>query len=146
MADHAGQPVRGLGGSMQVLVLGGLCLLLQQVPIRYRIDFFGEIADASLIHLHTGLLLAIAMLVRDRRVVAGCFALTFVGWTLRQLYLFDDGQPTWMLAWGAATYLLQFAWTLACARWMGWPRNAGARLQRGDWCGSRRSACWCSRW
>lgn len=132
MADHAGQPVRGLGGSMQVLVLGGLCLLLQQVPIRYRIDFFGEIADASLIHLHTGLLLAIAMLVRDRRVVAGCFALTFVGWTLRQLYLFDDGQPTWMLAWGAATYLLQFAWTLACARWMGWPRNTGARLQRGD--------------
>ncbi|MCR6625131.1 MAG: bifunctional diguanylate cyclase/phosphodiesterase [Pseudoxanthomonas sp.] len=132
MADHAGQPVRGLGASMQVLVLGGLCLLLQQVPIRYRIDFFGEIADASLIHLHTGMLLAIAMLVRDRRVVAGCFALTFVGWTLRQLYLFDNGQPTWMLGWGAVTYLLQFAWTLACVRWMGWPRHAGARMQRSD--------------
>lgn len=132
MADHAGQPVRGLGGSMLVLLLGGMCLLLQQVPIRYRIDFFGEVADASLIHLHTGLLLAIAMLVRDRRVVAGCFALTFVGWTLRQLYLFDNGQPTWMLAWGAATYLLQFAWTLTCARWMGWPRAEGARMQRGD--------------
>lgn len=36
MADHAGQPVRGLGGSMLVLLLGGMCLLLQQVPIRYR--------------------------------------------------------------------------------------------------------------
>ena len=86
---------------MQVLLLGGMCLLLQQIPIRYRIDFFGELADASLIHLHTGLLLAIAMLVRDARVVAGCFALTFAGWMLRQLYLFDDGRPTWTLAWGA---------------------------------------------
>jgi len=132
MADHAGQPVRGLGGSMQVLLLGGLCLLLQQIPIRYRIDFFGEIADASLIHLHTGLLLAIAMLVRDARVVAGCFALTLTGWTLRQFYLFDDGRPTWTLAWGAGSYLLQYAWTLLCARWMGWPRAPGTGVQRGD--------------
>ena len=132
MADHAGQPVRGLGGSMQVLLLGGMCVLLQQVPIRYRIDFFGQLADASLIHLHTGLLLAIAMLVRDRRVVAGCFAMAFAGWTLRQLYLFDDGRPTWMLAWGAGSYLLQFAWTLVCAHWMEWPRNLGARLHRPD--------------
>lgn len=132
MADHAGQPVRGLGGSMQVLLLGGMCLLLQQIPIRYRIDFFGELADASLIHLHTGLLLAIAMLVRDARVVAGCFVLTFAGWTLRQLYLFDDGQPSWTLAWGAASYLFQYGWTRLCARWMGWPRMAGTGVQRGD--------------
>jgi len=132
MADHAGRRRRGLGGSMQVLLLGGACLLLQQIPVRYRIDFFGEQADASLIHLHTGLLLAVAMLVRDRRVVAGCFALTFAGWLLRQLYLFDDGQPTWMLAWGAMSYLIQFAWTLVCVRWMGWPRAPGARMQRGD--------------
>ncbi|WP_296279755.1 EAL domain-containing protein [Pseudoxanthomonas sp.] len=132
MADHAGQPVRGLGGSMQVLLLGGMCLLLQQIPIRYRIDFFGELADASLIHLHTGLLLAVAMLVRDARVVAGCFVLTFAGWTLRQLYLFDDGQPSWTLAWGAASYLFQYGWTRLCARWMGWPRMAGTGVQRGD--------------
>lgn len=117
---------------MQVLLLGGMCLLLQQIPIRYRIDFFGELADASLIHLHTGLLLAIAMLVRDARVVAGCFVLTFAGWTLRQLYLFDDGRPSWTLAWGAGSYALQFGWTLLCARWMGWPRRPGAGVQRGD--------------
>ena len=132
MADEAGQPVRGLGGSMQVLLLGGACLLLQQFAVRYRIDFFGDIADASLIHLHTGLLLAVAMLVRDRRVVAGCFLVTFVGWTLRQVYLFDGGQPTRTLAWGAASYLLQYAWTVLCVHWMGWPRRNIARVQRSD--------------
>ncbi|HEV7269686.1 MAG TPA: bifunctional diguanylate cyclase/phosphodiesterase [Pseudoxanthomonas sp.] len=117
---------------MQVLLLGGMCLLLQQIAVRYRIDFFGEVADASLIHLHTGLLLAIAMLARDARVVAGCFVVTFVGWTFRQMYLFDGGRPTWMLAWGAGSYLLQYAWTLLCVRWMGWPRRRGARVQRDD--------------
>ncbi|MBA3930827.1 MAG: hypothetical protein C0521_14700, partial [Xanthomonas sp.] len=117
---------------MQVLLLGGLCVLLQQIPIRYRIDFFGEVVDASLIHLHTGLLLAIAMLVRDWRVVAGCFALACAGWMFRQTYLFDGGRPTVMLAWGVSGYLLQYAWTMACARWMGWPRASGARLQRSD--------------
>lgn len=132
MADDAGQPVRGLGGSMQVLLLGGMCLLLQQVAVRYRIDFFGDIADASLIHLHTGLLLAVAMLVRDRRVVAGCFLVAFVGWTLRQVYLFDSGKPTRTLAWGAASYLLQYAWTVLCVHWMGWPRRNIARVQRSD--------------
>ena len=95
MADHPAQPVRGLSGSMQVLLLGIACLLLQQVTIHYRIDFFGYVSDASLIHLHTGLLLAIAMLVRDARVVAACFLLAFIGWALRQIYLHDDGRFTW---------------------------------------------------
>lgn len=132
MADDAGQPVRGLGGGMQVLLLGGVCLLLQQIAVRYRIDFFGEVADASLIHLHTGLLLAIAMLVRDGRVVAGCFALACAGWALRQFYLFDGGKATWTLAWGVAGYLLQYGWTLLCVHWMGWPRRHGTRVQRSD--------------
>ena len=132
MADHPAQPVRGLGGSTRVLLLAGACLLLQQVSIGYRIDFFGDIAQASLIHLHIGLLLAIAMLFRDGRVLAVCFAVTFAGWVLRQMYLFDGGRPTWTLAWGAGSYLLQYLLTVLCARWMGWPRRQPARVQRGD--------------
>ena len=120
-----------MGGSTKVLLLGGLCLLLQQIPVSYRIDFFGELAHASLVHLHAGLLLAIAMLERDRRVVAGCFLLTFVGWTVRQLY-FDQWQPGPVLAWGAASYLFTLGWSLACARWMRWPRAPGQRVQRRD--------------
>ncbi|HJS35261.1 MAG TPA: bifunctional diguanylate cyclase/phosphodiesterase [Pseudoxanthomonas sp.] len=131
MVDHADIQARGLHGSTKVLLLGGLCLLLQQVPISYRIDFFGEQADASLIHLHAGLLLAIAMLERDRRVVAGCFLLTFAGWTVRQLY-FDQWQPGPVLAWGAASYLFTLGWSLVCAQWMRWPRAPGQRVQRRD--------------
>lgn len=131
MGDHADSQARGLGVSTRVLLLGGLCLLLQQVPVSYRIDFFGQQSDASLIHLHAGLLLAIAMLERDRRVVAGCFLLAFAGWTVRQLY-FDAWQPSLVLAWGAASYLFTFGWSLLCAHWTGWPREPGQRVQRRD--------------
>ncbi len=116
----------------QGVALGGLCLLLQQVPVSYRIDFLGQVSDgASLIHLHTGLLLAIALLERDRRVVAGCFLLTFAGWTVRQLY-FNDWRPGAGLLWGGATYAFALGWSLACARWMEWPRPDGQRVMRRD--------------
>ena len=119
------------GRAAKVLLLGGLCLVLQQIPVSYRIDFFGQVADASLVHLHAGLLLAIAMLERDRRVVAGCFLVTFAGWMVRQLY-FDGGRPGAVLAWGGANYLFTLGWSLACARWLGWPRPEGQRVQRPD--------------
>lgn len=119
------------GRAAKVLLLGGLCLVLQQIPVSYRIDFFGQVADASLVHLHAGLLLAIAMLERDRRVVAGCFLATFAGWMVRQLY-FDGGRPGAVLAWGGANYLFTLGWSLACARWLGWPRPEGQRVQRPD--------------
>ncbi|MBP6458170.1 MAG: hypothetical protein KA222_06000, partial [Pseudoxanthomonas sp.] len=120
------------GWVTRAVVLGGLCLLLQQVPVSYRIDFFGQVSDgASLIHLHAGLLLAIALLERDRSVVAGCFLLTFAGWTVRQLY-FNDWRPGAGLLWGGATYAFALGWSLACARWMEWPRPDGQRVMRRD--------------
>ena len=128
--DHV-EGVWRAGRAAKVLLLGGLCLLLQQVPVSYRIDFFGQVADASLVHLHAGLLLAIAMLERDRRVVAGCFLVTFAGWMVRQL-CFDGGRPGAVLAWGGANYLFTLGWSLACARWLGWPRPEGQRVQRPD--------------
>ena len=128
--DHV-EGVWRAGRAAKVLLLGGLCLLLQQVPVSYRIDFFGQVADASLVHLHAGLLLAIAMLERDRRVVAGCFLVTFAGWMVRQLY-FDGWRLGAVLAWGAASYLFTLGWSLACARWVGWPRPEGQRVQRRD--------------
>mgnify|MGYP006203861751 CR=1 FL=1 len=124
--------LRRAGWVTRAVALGGLCLLLQQVPVSYRIDFFGQVSDgASLIHLHAGLLLAIALLERDRRVVAGCFLLTFAGWTVRQLY-FNDWRPGAGLLWGGATYAFALGWSLACARWMEWPRPDGQRVMRRD--------------
>ncbi|WP_284449217.1 EAL domain-containing protein [Pseudoxanthomonas mexicana] len=129
--DHVERLGRA-GWVTRVVALGGLCLLLQQVPVSYRIDFLGQVSDgASLIHLHAGLLLAIALLERDRRVVAGCFLLTFVGWTVRQLY-FNDWRPGAGLLWGGATYAFALGWSLACARWMEWPRPDGQRVMRRD--------------
>ncbi len=114
--DHV-ERLRRAGWVTRAVALGGLCLLLQQVPVSYRIDFLGQVSDgASLIHLHAGLLLAIALLERDRRVVAGCFLLTFVGWTVRQLY-FNDWRPGAGLLWaGPRTH----------SRWAGvWHALAG---------------------
>ncbi|GGD35067.1 EAL domain-containing protein [Pseudoxanthomonas indica] len=109
----------------KIVLLGGLCVLAQQVAISYRIDFFGTTANASLIHLHAGLLLAIALLETDRRVVAGAVAFTAVGWAVRQ-WNFEPGQ--WPpLLWGLGAWIAIGFWTLACARWAGWPRDPERR-------------------
>ena len=42
----------------KILLLGSLCLLLQQVAVPYLLELWGHSAKASLVHLHTGLLLA----------------------------------------------------------------------------------------
>jgi EAL domain-containing protein (putative c-di-GMP-specific phosphodiesterase class I)/GGDEF domain-containing protein len=112
----------------KIVLLGLLCLLLQQIPIPYRIDFFGNQDDASLIHLQAGVLLAIAMLDRDRWVLAGTYFITFLGWTVRQSS--DEGGPSITLLWGLAVSTLGYVWTAACARWAGWPRPAETRRVR----------------
>lgn len=111
-------------------MLGGLCLLLQQVPVRYQLVIGGETADASLAHLHVGLLLAIAMLARDRWLLPGTYALATLGWLVRALH---SGYPAHQIGLGLLFAVGGWLWTLLCARWMGWPHPAEApALRRAD--------------
>lgn len=123
------QPATGWWRSRtgKILLWGLLCVLAQQVAVSYRIDFFGNTANASLIHLHAGLLLALALLEPDRRVVLATLAITAMGWAVRQ-WSMEPGQIA-PLVWGALMWVLVSAWTLACARWAGGPEPHG-RLDR----------------
>lgn len=114
--------------SLRILLLGSGILLLQQVSIPYGFTFGSFAAPhASLVHLHTGLLLAIAMLERDRGVVAGCFLFELIGWAIRAHL---QGHPMPVLAMGALALVVIFGWTLLCVRWLGWPRPLGRQEVR----------------
>jgi EAL domain-containing protein (putative c-di-GMP-specific phosphodiesterase class I) len=112
------------------LLFGLLGVLLQQVAVPYSAHLLGLTQDASLLHLHVGLLLAVAMLERDPRVVAGAFAVVFLGWVVRAWSVGYD-----MVQWlpiGFAAYALTWGWTVGCARWMGWPRPPPVRIEARD--------------
>lgn len=115
--------------SGKIVLLGVICLLLQQVAAPYWLDFNGNHAKASLIHLQTGVFLAVAMLERDVRVFAGCYAITLVGWLLRAIAF---SYPPLMLALGVFVSGLSAFWIFYCARWMGWPKAEGAVVRRQD--------------
>lgn len=117
--------------SGKILLLGALGVLLQQVTVPYTAALFGVTQAASLLHLHMGLLLAVAMLDRDRWVLAGVFALVFLGWVMRAWTLSYD-MAVWLPI-GAMSYFLTWAWSVLCARWMGWPKPPGrARIGKRD--------------
>lgn len=109
-----------------MILLGSLCVLLQQIPASYEIAFFGVHLPASLIHLHAGLLFAIALLSRDRAVFAGVTVIAYLAWVARQWSV--NGGSLSMLAWSGGVWLLSWAWTLLCVRLIDWP--ADGRLQR----------------
>ncbi len=117
----------------RVLWLGSLALLLQQIPVPYLLALPGAEAapaSASLVHLHAGLLLAVALLDPDRRVLLGCSLVAFAGWLVRAWWMDYQG-GVYLL--GAVNALATYLWTLLCAYWMGWPRPAwGQRLRRED--------------
>lgn len=115
----------------KILMLGSLCVLLQQLSVPYSLVVMGSMAPAaSLLHLHVGMLLAIAMLERDRWVLVGCVALTTMGWLVR----------AWLMSYGPLALLIgplvavaSCFWIILCARWMGWPKPAGTgRVMRRD--------------
>lgn len=110
----------------KILLLGICLLLLHQVLIPYRFTLAGEgFPSASLAHLRTGFLLAIAMLERDRIVLAACVVMDFCVWLIHGLGV---DYPVAMLAIAACSIWVVYAWLCLCARWMGWPREPA--LQR----------------
>jgi EAL domain-containing protein (putative c-di-GMP-specific phosphodiesterase class I) len=112
------------------LLFGLVGVVLQQIAVPYSAQLLGLTQDASLLHLHVGWLLAVAMLERDARVIAGAFAVVFLGWVARAWSVGYD-MAQWLPI-GLAAYALTWGWTVACARFMGWPRPAPVRIQTRD--------------
>lgn len=119
------------GRSGQILLLGLGCLLLQQIAIPYRLVLLGvDEPAASLVHLHVGAMLLIAMAQPDRRIVAGVFVITTAGWLARAWSMNYD---TPLLLTGIVVAVLHYGWALLCAHWMGWPRAANQqRIDRDE--------------
>lgn len=115
----------------RALLLATLCLLLQQITVPYHIDIAGLQSSGSLMHAHYGLLLCIAMLDRDRRVLATCIAAVCLGWLVRAWLA---GYPAPIMASGTLIFVFSYWWTMQCAHWMGWPGDADTvrRIERQD--------------
>ena len=76
------------------------------------------------------MLLAIAMLERDRWVLAGCVSMVAAGWLVRAWLMSYDA---FGLLVGPLVVVAGGLWALLCARWMGWPKPAGMeRVLRRD--------------
>ncbi len=123
------------GWQGRILLLGTAGLLLQQVSVEYTLlmsnaGFGNDAQGASLVHLHVGLSLAIAMLDRDRRVLLGCSLMLLVGWMLRA---WSQDYAGLVYVWGTINAAVIYLWTLLCAYGMGWPRPADdMRVERTD--------------
>ena len=114
----------------QALLVGACAFVLQQWPISYQIDLLGTQAFGSIVHLHAGLLLALAMLYLDRIYLRVAFACVFLGWFARAL---GDSYSPGILLLTSPLYLAMYGWTVWCARWMGWPRpDTQQRVGRDD--------------
>jgi EAL domain-containing protein (putative c-di-GMP-specific phosphodiesterase class I)/GGDEF domain-containing protein len=114
----------------QAVLAGACCFALQQWPIGYQIDLLGSHASGSIVHLHAGLLLALAMLYRDRIYLRTAFACAALGWLVRAMGA--DYSPA-ILVVTPMMYVAMYGWTVWCARRMGWPRPAAEqRVDRDD--------------
>lgn len=113
----------------KILLLGVACLLLQQVSAPYVFELNGYRENASLIHLHIGLLLAVAMLERDAWVFVGGYTIMLLGWLYRAI---EIPYPAISILLGTVVSMLSGAWIFFCARWMHWPREGGEVVRRRD--------------
>ncbi|TQM06800.1 EAL domain-containing protein (putative c-di-GMP-specific phosphodiesterase class I) [Pseudoxanthomonas sp. 3HH-4] len=110
-------------------VVSFACWLLQGVSVDYSARFFHHAAlsgDASLVHAHAGLLLGVALLGGDRRVLATAFFTSFLHWWWRARL---QDPPESYVAGFAVAMVLQWRWTELCARWAGGPFRGGRRLK-----------------
>lgn len=110
------------------LLLAIPCALLYGVQLPYRANFFGIATDASLVHMHFGYLLAVAMLYRDRLPLRLCTLAMLLMWLLIQ-----NGplQPS-LYVFGLASALMTYGLLRLAAQRMGWPRAAGVSFGLAD--------------
>lgn len=105
------------------LMLGLLCIALQSLRIPYLSDMPGMSAQSlpSLVHAQWGVVLAIALISRDRLYLIGAFIAIFVGWLFRH-----QADPNASLAGDLpflAGHVAMYFATIGCARLLGWPRT-----------------------
>ncbi|GAB3747827.1 hypothetical protein GCM10028795_10930 [Lysobacter olei] len=94
--------------------------MLFYVSFPYRAEFFGHVASASLAHLHLGLMLAVAMLVRDPWALRACVAAATISWLAR---VASHSGLTWLhWAWAPAFAVFTYALLRWVAARLGWPR------------------------
>lgn len=118
------------GRAFRILLAGLAALILQQWSVGYQINLFGVHAQASLAHLHAGLLLALAMMYPERAYVRTAFVFTLAGWLW---HAWGENYASAVLAVTPLLYLVMYAWTVWCARQMGWPRHPQEqRVAQGD--------------
>lgn len=109
---------RGTRWARSVL-LASPCALLYWVHVPYRAGFFGIQVDASLVHLHFGYMLALAMLYRDRLPLR-LGVLAKAGMWLALIW--TTHAPPVTLLFGVYAALATYGLLRLAARQMGWPR------------------------
>jgi len=77
-------------------------------------------------HMHWAALLMAAMLLPDRLYLRVAFITVFLGWFIRYLLQTPAPDPLLIVA-VILVYFAMYGCTVACARWMGWPRPADRR-------------------
>lgn len=112
----------------RALLLALACAALALVELPYESRFFGVAAPASLAHLHTGLLLAVAMAIRDPLPLRLSLLASLAVW---QAKVAAAGPTSPMLV-GYGVLAILATWALLrLASWaMGWPRTGRRRQLR----------------
>jgi FOG: EAL domain len=106
----------------EAILVAIACFLLPFLPIPYWPEFRPYAGPSSLANLHWGLLLALAMLMPDRRYFHVGFLALLLSWCA-QLVLLYPGEVVQRFLGTLPLYLSMYGWTLLCARLAGWPRQ-----------------------
>jgi len=123
-------------GSGQPLWYAGLTAfsfaLLQNLDL-LTFPLFGlDHSPLVVTHIHWAALLMTAMLIPNRLYLRIGFITILLCWLIRYLLQTREPAPQLILA-ITLLYLVMYGWTIACTRWMGWPRPDDRReMHLGD--------------
>jgi EAL domain-containing protein (putative c-di-GMP-specific phosphodiesterase class I) len=112
----------------QALLLALACAALALVELPYESRFFGVAAPASLVHLHTGLLLAVAMAFRDPLPLRLCLLASLAVWQFKVAHA--GATSPMLVGYGVLAILATWALLRVAAWAMGWPRSGRRRQVR----------------